>query len=146
LKDAIAACPQFTASTPRRLELVDLQLGIEPPDQSADMPLGDGQLVSERLQFVHQALGANPTESVLTDIGLPRVVTDHHRRAQEPMCIHRLHSAASEATCTGVGRHWRIGNAEALEMAHPGFLISELPPPMHGQPLNQCSGRACSRM
>ena len=30
LKDAIEARPQFTASTPRRLEPVGLQVGIEP--------------------------------------------------------------------------------------------------------------------
>jgi hypothetical protein len=53
------------------------------------MLLCDTLLVSERLQFVHQALGVDPTEGMLTDVELPRVVTDHHRLAQEPMCIHR---------------------------------------------------------
>src|SRR5450755_3849335 len=85
LKDAIEARPHFTASTPRRREPVGLQVGIEPPDQPPDMLLGDTLLVSERLQFVHQALRVDPTESVLADVELPRVVTDHHRLAQEPM-------------------------------------------------------------
>jgi hypothetical protein len=65
VKDAIEARPHFTASTPRRREPVGLQVGIEPPDQPADMLLGDmllgdTLLVSERLQLVHQTLGVNP--------------------------------------------------------------------------------------
>jgi hypothetical protein len=60
LKDAIEARSQFTASTPRRLEPVGLQVGIEPPDQPADMLLSDTLVISERLQLVHQALGVNP--------------------------------------------------------------------------------------
>src|ERR1700722_17641105 len=51
---------------------VGLQVGIDPPDQPADMLLGDTLVVSGRLQFVHQALGVNPTESVLADVELPR--------------------------------------------------------------------------
>jgi hypothetical protein len=38
---------------------------------------------------MHQALGVDPTESVLADVELPRVVADHHRLAQEPMCFDR---------------------------------------------------------
>ena len=68
---------------------VVLQIGIELPDQPADMLLGDTLLVSERLQFVHQALGVDPTESVLADVELPGVVADHHRLAEEPVCIDR---------------------------------------------------------
>jgi hypothetical protein len=71
LKDPIEACSHLTASTPSRREPVGLQIGVEPPDQPADMLLGDTLVVSERLQLVHQVLGVDPTESVLADVELP---------------------------------------------------------------------------
>jgi hypothetical protein len=116
LKDAIEARPHFTASTPRRREPVGLQVGVEPPDQPADMLLGDMLLVSERLQFVHQALGVDPTESVLADVELPRVVADHHRLAQEPMCIDRPPQRPLGGDAYRIRRHCQTGNAEALKM------------------------------
>ena len=114
LKDAIEARPHFTASTPRRRQPVGLLVGIEPPDQSADMLLGDTLLVSKGLQFVHQAFGVNPTESVLADIELPRGVTDHHRLAQEPMGIDCPPQRPLGGDAHRVRRHCQIGNAEAL--------------------------------
>jgi len=141
LKDAIEARSHFTASTPRRREPVGLQVGVEPPDQPADILLGDTLLVSERLQFVHQALGVDPTESVLADVELPRVVTDHHRLAQEPMGIDRPPQRPLGGYAHRIGRHGQIGNAEALKMPRPGFLIGKLPPLVRGQSLEQRSGQ-----
>jgi hypothetical protein len=139
LKDAIEARPQFTASTPRRLELVGLQVSIEPPDQPADMLLGDTLVVSERLQLVHQALGVNPTESVLADVELPCVVADHDRLAQEPMCIDRTPQRPLSGDTHRIRRHCQTGNAEVLKMPHPSLLIGKLPQLVRGQSLDERS-------
>jgi len=40
-----------------------------------------------------------------------------------------------------VGRHWQIGNAEALKMARPSFLVGKSPPLVRGQVLEQRSGQ-----
>ncbi len=141
LKDAIEARPQFTASTSRRFEPVGLQVGIVPPDQPADMLLGDTLVVSERLQLVHQALGVNPTESVLADVELSRVVADHYRLAQEPMCIDRTPQRPLCGDAHRIRRHCQTGNAEALKMPHPSLLIGKLPPLVHGQSLDERSGQ-----
>ena len=85
LEDAVEARPQLAAPAWRRLEPVGLQVGIEPPDQPADMLLGGALLVGERLQLVHQALGVDPAQRVLADVELPGVVADHDRLAQEPV-------------------------------------------------------------
>ena len=89
------------------------------------MLLGDMLLVSERLQFVHQALGVDPTESVLADVELPRVVADHHRLAQEPMCIDRPPQRPLGGDAYRIRRHGQTGNAEALKMLRPGLLIGK---------------------
>jgi len=60
LEDAIETCAQLAASARCWIEPVGLQVGIEPPNQPADMVLSGTLLVGERFQPVHQALGVDP--------------------------------------------------------------------------------------
>jgi len=85
----------------------------------------------------------DPTESVLADVELPRVVADHHRLAEEAVCVHRTPQRPLGGDAHRIGRHCQIGNAEALKMARPGFFIGKLPPLVRGQSLDQRSGQAC---
>ena len=89
LEDTIEARTQFTASARRRIEPVHLQVGIEAPDQSANMLLRTTLLVGKRLQLVNEALGVDPARRVLADVELPGGGADHDRLAQEPVCAHR---------------------------------------------------------
>jgi hypothetical protein len=57
------------------------------------------------------------------------------------MCIHRPPQRPFGGDAHRVGRHCQIGNAEALKMPRPGFLIGKLPPLVLGQSLDQRSGQ-----
>src|SRR3954454_11383427 len=88
-EDAIKTRSQLAPPAGRRVELVGLQVGIEPPDQLTHILLGGSLLVGDCLQLVHQALGMDPTQRVLADVELPGVITEHDRLAQEPVCRDR---------------------------------------------------------
>ena len=109
LEDTIEARTQFTASAWRRIEPVGLQIGIEPPDQSANMLLRTTLLVGKRLQLVNQALGVDPAQRVVADVELPGVVADHDRLAQEPVCAHRAPQRALGGDAHRVGCHLQTG-------------------------------------
>jgi hypothetical protein len=64
-KDVVGPSTELVTPTWCRAGAVVFQIGIELPDQRADALLGDTLLVSERLQFVHQALGVDPTQRML---------------------------------------------------------------------------------
>src|SRR5690349_1412550 len=81
---------------------VGLEVGVEPPDQATHL-LGGALLVGEGLQLMHQPLGMDPAEGMVTDVELASVVTDDHRLVEEAMRGHRPHSAPSVATRTGSG-------------------------------------------
>jgi hypothetical protein len=98
-------------------------------------------LVSERLQLMHQTLGVDPTQRVLTDIELPGVVADHDRFAQEPVCAHRAPQRALGGDAHRVGRHLQTGQAELLKMVQPRFLIDKLPLLMRDKSLDERSGQ-----
>ena len=83
--------------------------------------------------------------------GVPRVrlrrpedrLTDHDRFAEEPVCVHRTPERPLGGHAYRVGRHWQIGNAEALKVARPSFLVGKSPPLVRRQSLDQRSGHAC---
>jgi hypothetical protein len=120
------------------------------------MLLGRTPRAGERLQLVHQALGMDPTQSMLANVELSGIVTDHDGVADEPVCIYRApqgafgggaHRIGSRSepmprkAVSRLGGHCRTGKAEPLKMARPGFLIGKLALLMRGQSLHQRSGQ-----
>ena len=107
----------------------------------ADALLDGALVVGECVELVHQPLGMDPTQGMLTDVELPGVVTDHHRVAQEPVCAHRTPQRSLGGDAHRVGRHLQTGQTELFKMIQPGSVIGKLAPLMRGQSLDQRSGQ-----
>ena len=80
-------------------------------------------------------------ESALADVELPRLVTDHHRLAQEPMCVHLPPPRPLGGHAHRIGSHLQAGYAEARKMACPSFLVGKSPPLVRGHSLDQRPAR-----
>jgi hypothetical protein len=117
-------------------------MSAQPARQSSTLPVRSG--------------GGNvPTysaESVLADVELPRVprvrlrrpegrLADHDRFAEEPVCVHCTPQRPLGGRAYRVGRHWQIGNDEALKVARPSLLVGKSPPLVRRQSLDQRSGQ-----
>ena len=56
-EDAVEACPQGGFALPGGMLAIGFKIAIEPPDQSADMVLGDALLIREGIELVDETLG-----------------------------------------------------------------------------------------
>lgn len=63
-KDAVEPRPQCRSPTPIRLAPIGFQIGVVPPDQSAQELLGGVLPVGEGVESVQQPLGMHPAQSV----------------------------------------------------------------------------------
>ena len=59
-EDAVEACPQGGFALPGGMLAIGFKIAIEPPDQSADMVLGDALLIREGIELVDETLGMHP--------------------------------------------------------------------------------------
>ena len=133
-EDAIEAGPQLGFAPGAWLGAIGLEVGVQPPDQAADLFLGGTGRGGEGLDLVDQPLGVDPTQSVLTDVELPGVVRDDDRAVEEAMGDDGAPQRpfGGDRHRIGVSRH--PGDAEVVEMGLPGGRVSEVSrrvPPTH---------------
>lgn len=57
------ACPQGGFALPGGMLTIGFKIAIEPPDQSADMVLGDALLIREGIELVDETLGMHLIQS-----------------------------------------------------------------------------------
>ena len=62
---------------------VNLEIGVEVPDQLAHTLLGGAVQIGERIQLVHQPFRMDPAQRVSADGELPGIVTQHDGIAQK---------------------------------------------------------------
>src|SRR3954454_3705487 len=68
----------------------------------------------------------DPTQRVLADVELASIITDDHRLVEEAMRGHRPPQRALGGDAHRIGGDRKCGDAELLQMALPGGLVSEL--------------------
>ena len=78
-KDVVEPSAELAAPAWCRADAVVFQIGIELPDQPANALLSGPLVVGERVELVHQPLGMDPAQRMLTDSELAGVVADNHR-------------------------------------------------------------------
>src|SRR2546423_7742711 len=86
-EDATEADAKLTAAGWRWAGAVGFQVGVEVPDQRADMLLRGPLLIGESIELMHQPLGVYPTHRMLTDCELPGVIADDDRVTQKLMRV-----------------------------------------------------------
>jgi len=59
-EDAVEPGAELAFPSPAGIALVDLEIGVEPPDQGAQALLGGVLLVGEGVELVDQTLGMDP--------------------------------------------------------------------------------------
>jgi hypothetical protein len=64
---------------------VVLEVGVQLPDQSADMRLGGPVGLAEGVRLMDQPLAVDPAQSVAADIELAGVVAQDHRVVEKAM-------------------------------------------------------------
>ncbi len=86
-EDAIEADAQFAAALLAGGGTIRLEVGVEPPDQSADAALRRAVQFGERVEPVHQPFRMHLAQRMPTDRELTGVIADNDGLAQQPVCL-----------------------------------------------------------
>jgi hypothetical protein len=73
LEDPVEAGAKRCLTPRRRIAAIDLEVGIEPPNQAAHPLLGGTMPVGEGIELMDQPLDMDPAEGVAADIELTRM-------------------------------------------------------------------------
>lgn len=132
-EDALEAGAQFASPSRRGVCAIGLEVGVEPPDQRAQVLLRRALRIGEGVEPVHQALGMHPARRVAAGIELAGIVAQDDRLAPVSM----RGDAAPQRALGGDARRREAaveaGNAEPLQMRRPGRGGGEEPHRAVGQ-------------
>src|SRR5271166_2209700 len=141
-EDTVEPGTQRERPAPGGFLLINLEIGVEVPDETANAFLSRAMLIVERVQLMHQPLRVNPAQRMVANVELPGIVTQHNRVAQEFM---RLDTAPQGALGGDPNRVWRgaqRGETEQLKVFLPRALIGETGLRFIPQPGDQRRGQA----
>ena len=130
-----------------RIAAIGLEIAVEAPDQCAHAALRGSLRVGECVELVHQTLGMDPAQAMLTDIELAGIVADDHGVGQQAMRLDAAPQGALGGDQHGIGIDAESRDAEPVEMGVPGRAIGEGAIGMLGQAGDDGSGeRPCAHI